>query len=126
MKFEFHISNFHKGALKQLKGQLRGEGYGYILFSPGLKETQIDLNHQLIFHGQTINARLGKLACPRVNYDQKTDAGDQNLNSGCPHDAQIFKEGSCKNTVYFPYFLKVSITIQMKSNEGDYHIIVGD
>ena len=30
--------------------------------------------------------RLGKLACPRVNDDQKIDVGDQNLNSGRPHD----------------------------------------
>ena len=40
--------------------------------------------------------------------------------------AQIVKEGSCKNTVYFPYFIKVPITIQMKTNESNYQIIVGD
>ena len=57
--------------------------------------------------------------------NQKIDVGDWKLNSGCPHDAQIFQEGSCEKTV-FPYFLKVSITIQMKTNKGDYKIIVGD
>ena len=29
--------------------------------------------------------RLGKLACPRVNDDQKIDVDDQQLNSGRPH-----------------------------------------
>ena len=32
------------------------------------------------------NVRLGKLACPRVNDDQKIYVGDQKSNSGCPHD----------------------------------------
>ena len=35
--------------------------------------------------------RLGKLACPRVNDDQKIDVDDQKLNSGRPHDYWIFK-----------------------------------
>ena len=51
--------------------------------------------------------RLVKVVCTRVNDDQKIDVGDQNLNSGCSHDAQILKVGSCKNTVYYPYFLKL-------------------
>ena len=33
------------------------------------------------------NLRLGKLACPRVNDDQKVDVGDQNSISGRPHEA---------------------------------------
>ena len=42
----------------------------------------------------------GKLACPRVNEDQKIDVGDWKLNSGRPHDAQIFKEGPVKKNLF--------------------------
>ena len=35
--------------------------------------------------------RLGKLACPRVNDDQKMDVDDQKLNSGRPHDYWILE-----------------------------------
>ena len=35
--------------------------------------------------------RLGKLACPRVNDDQKIDVDDQKLNSGRPHDYWILE-----------------------------------
>ena len=40
-----------------------------------------------------INARLGKLACPRVNDDQKMDVDDQKLNSGRPHDYSVLDFG---------------------------------
>ena len=33
--------------------------------------------------------RLGKLACPRVNDDQKIAADYKKLNSGRPHDDQL-------------------------------------
>ena len=48
--------------------------------------------------------RLGKLACPRVNDDQKKDVDDQKLNSGRPHDYWNFLELSLYNTVGFPHF----------------------
>ena len=35
-------------------------------------------------------ARLGKLACPRVNDDPKKDVDDHKLDSGRPHDYWIF------------------------------------
>ena len=35
--------------------------------------------------------RLGKLACPRVNDDQKKDVDHQILNSGRPHDYWILE-----------------------------------
>ena len=56
--------------------------------------------------------RLGKLACPRVNDDQKIDVGAWKMSSCHPHDAQIFNEGSCKNTVYFPYFTKFQLLFE--------------
>ena len=34
-------------------------------------------------------ARLGKLACPRVNDNQKIDVDDHKHNSGRPHDYGI-------------------------------------
>ena len=37
----------------------------------------------LLYH---LNSMLGKLACPRVNDDQKIGVDDQKLNSGRPHD----------------------------------------
>ena len=46
-----------------------------------------------------LQCRLGKLACPLVNDDQKIDVGDQKWNSGCPHDywilESLFYEISC-------------------------------
>ena len=36
-------------------------------------------------------SRLGKLACPRVNDDQKMNVGDQKLNSGRPRDYWILE-----------------------------------
>ena len=39
----------------------------------------------------TFPVRVGKLACPRVNDDQKTVVDDQKLNSGRPHDYWIFE-----------------------------------
>ena len=36
-----------------------------------------------------LGCRLGKLACPRVNDDQKIDVDDKKLNSGHPHDNQL-------------------------------------
>ena len=36
-------------------------------------------------------ARPGKLACPRVNVDQKIDVDDQKLNFGRPHDYWILE-----------------------------------
>ena len=50
--------------------------------------------------------RLGKLACPRVNDDQKIDVDDQKLNSGRPHDYWIVLdlELSLYYTVDFPHF----------------------
>ena len=48
--------------------------------------------------------RLGKLACPRVNDDQKKDVDDQKLNSGRPHAYWNFFELSLYNTVDFPHF----------------------
>ena len=64
-------------------------------------------------------SRLEKLGCPRVNDDKEIDVGDQKLNSGRQYDTQIFKKVSCKKSIYFPYFIKVLITFQMKSNVGD-------
>ena len=40
--------------------------------------------------GYTCQGRLGKLAFPRVNDDQKIDVDYQKSNSGRPHDAWIF------------------------------------
>ena len=37
---------------------------------------------------------IGKLACPRVNDDQKIDVDDQKLNSGRPHDNQLISGDS--------------------------------
>ena len=36
-----------------------------------------------------LNDRLGKLACPRVNDDQKIAVDDQKQNSGRPHNYWI-------------------------------------
>ena len=36
-----------------------------------------------------VHTRLGKLACPRVNDDQKIAVDDKKLNSGRPHDDQL-------------------------------------
>ena len=37
-------------------------------------------------------SRLRKLACPRVNDDQKIHVGDQKLSPGRPHDYWILKK----------------------------------
>ena len=37
------------------------------------------------------HSRLGKLACPRVNDDQKIGVDDQKWNSGRPHDYWILE-----------------------------------
>ena len=41
--------------------------------------------------------RLGKLACPRVNDDQKMHVEDQKLNSGRPHEYWILEACSIKS-----------------------------
>ena len=47
--------------------------------------------------------RLGKLACPRVNDDQKINMGDQKLNSGSPHDYWILESLFYKISFIFFY-----------------------
>ena len=49
--------------------------------------------------------RLGKLACPRVNDDQKIDVDDQKLNSGSPHDYWILENLFCKMLLIISIFL---------------------
>ena len=48
--------------------------------------------------------RLGKLACPRVNDDQKIDVDDQKCNSGCPHDYWILESLFYEVLFIFFYF----------------------
>ena len=45
----------------------------------------------IVYVRPRIYATLGKLACPRVNDDQKIDVDDQKLNSGRPHDYWILE-----------------------------------
>ena len=49
--------------------------------------------------------RLGKLACPRVNDDQKINVGDQKLNSGRPHDYWILENFFYKTSFICSIFL---------------------
>ena len=49
--------------------------------------------------------RLGKLACPRVNNDQKINVGDQKLNSGRPHGYWILESLFYKISLIFSIFL---------------------
>ena len=49
--------------------------------------------------------RLGKLACPRVNDNQKINVGDQKLNSGRPHDYWILENLFYKTSFIFSIFL---------------------
>ena len=52
----------------------------------------------------TVNDRLGKLVCPRVNDDQKIGVDDQKLSPGRPHDYWIFEGLIYENFVFFSYF----------------------
>ena len=45
----------------------------------------------MIMRAHRFCCRLGKLACPRVNDDQKIGVDDQLLNSGPPHDDWILE-----------------------------------
>ena len=56
--------------------------------------------------------RLGKLACPRVNDDQKIDVDDQKLNSGRPHDYWIFKSFLSIILLIFPLFVYCLTALQ--------------
>ena len=49
--------------------------------------------------------RLGKLACPRVNDDQKINVGELKLNSGRPHDYWILESLFYKISFIFSIFL---------------------
>ena len=59
---------------------------------------------KLLSQGYILCSGYKKLACPRVNDDQKKDVDDQKLNSGRPHDNQNFLELSLYYTVDFPHF----------------------
>ena len=48
--------------------------------------------------------RLGKLACPLVNDDQKIDVDDQKQNSGRPHDYWILDRFAYTILLDFPIF----------------------
>ena len=52
--------------------------------------------------------RLGKLACPRVNDDQKIHVDDQKWNSCRPHDYWILK------SLFYKILFIFSITQQME------------
>ena len=49
--------------------------------------------------------RLGKLACPRVNDDQKIHVDDQKWNSGRPHDYWILESLFYEIFFIFYFFL---------------------
>ena len=59
----------------------------YILFVRLFFKTQFKKRHPFL----VFTFRLGKLACPRVNDDQKLDVDDQKLSSGRPHDYWILQ-----------------------------------
>ena len=53
--------------------------------------------------------RLGKLACPRVNDDQKSGVDDQKFNSSRPHDDWSFGRLRSKIMFNFPHFSTASL-----------------
>ena len=64
--------------------------------------------------------RLGKLACPRVNDDQKIHVDDQKLNSGRPHDYCILESLFYKILLIFHMFL---LLCKRNSPEDDHECL---
>ena len=52
-----------------------------------------------------MNIHFGKLACPRVNDDQKIDVDDQKWTSGRPHDYWILESLFYKILFFCSIFL---------------------
>ena len=70
-------------------------------------------NHRFI-------VRLGKLACPRVNDDQKIDVDDQKWNSGRPHDYWILESLFYKTLLIFPILI---LLCKRNSPEDDHKCV---
>ena len=65
-------------------------------------------------------ARPGKLACPRVNDDQKIDVDDQKLNSGRPHDYWILENLFYKCCLSFQFFYCPANGIHLRTTTNTY------
>ena len=63
-------------------------------------------------------SRLGKLACPRVNDDQKVDVDAQKLNSGRPHDYWILESLFYNILLIFPIFLLLCKKIALRTTRN--------
>ena len=65
----------------------------------------------------SMQIRLGKVACPRVNDDQKIDVDDHKFNSGRPHDNWILENLFYDILLIFAIFL---LLCRRNSHEDDH------
>ena len=73
-----------------------------------------------------MSCRLGKLACPRINDDQKIHVDDQTLSSGRPHDFWILERLFYEILSFFPFFLAGNTVLQKKYTGGRPQVLVDD